>query len=172
MLMYILAQRQGALVHAAGICMQDRAYIFPGRSGAGKSTISRLLLGRDTAPILSDDRIVIRKRDEVFKAFGTPWPGDAGIAENKSSRLAGIFFIYHDRENRIRELTPGEALRSILPVTSIPWYDEKPMSDILSFCEELVYAVPAYDLHFRPDHTAADFLEEFLSSSFHSGDSC
>jgi hypothetical protein len=165
MLMYILSQEQGALLHAAGMRMQNRACIFPGRSGAGKSTFSRLLLGQDLAKMLSDDRIIVRKIDNVFRAFGTPWPGDAGIAENKSAQLEGIFFIYHGSENRIGELSPQEALRSLLPVVSIPWYDEKPLSDILALCEDLVNSVPAHALHFRPDRSAADFFEKFLAAS-------
>jgi hypothetical protein len=166
MLVYILSQEQGALFHAAGMRMQNRAFIFPGRSGAGKSTLSRLLLDRDRGELLSDDRVIVRKIDNAFTAFGTPWPGDAGIAENKNAQLAGIFFIYHAHENLIKDLTPQEAMRSLLPVASIPWYDEKPLSAILSLCEDLVYSVPAYALHFRPDRSAGDLLEEFLGASF------
>ena len=162
--MYLLSQKQGAIVHAAGMSMHGKGYIFPGRSGAGKSTVSRLLLSCETATMLSDDRIIIRKSDNAFRAFGTPWPGDAGIAENRSSELNGIFFIHHDSENSIKKLPPSEALRRLMPVTSIPWYDEKPMSDILQFCEDLVYAIPAYELFFRPDSSVADFMEKFLLS--------
>ncbi len=162
LLMYLLSQKQGAIVHAAGMSMHGKGYLFPGRSGAGKSTVSRLLLGGDTATMLSDDRIIIRKRDNAFRAFGTPWPGDACIAENRSSELGGIFFIHHDTENRIKAMPPAEALKKILPVTSIPWYDEKPMSDILQFCEDLVYAVPSYELFFRPDSSVSDFMEKFV----------
>jgi len=164
LLMYILSGRQGALLHAAGISVCGKGCIFPGRSGAGKSTISRLLLDREGVTMLSDDRIILRKFDSGFRAFGTPWPGDAGLAENISSRLGGIFFIHHDSENKIRELSPREALNLLMPVTSIPWYDEQPMSDILKTWEDLVYAVPAYELYFRPDSSAAVFLEEFLAS--------
>lgn len=162
LLMYLLAGKQGAIVHAAGMSMHGKGYIFPGRSGAGKSTVSRLLLGNDTATMLSDDRIIIRRRGNAFRAFGTPWPGDACIAVNRSSELGGIFFIHHASENSIKKMTPSEALKRILPVTSIPWYDEKPMSDILQFCEDLVYAVPAYELFFRPDDAVSDFMEKFL----------
>jgi serine kinase of HPr protein (carbohydrate metabolism regulator) len=162
--MYILSQEQGLLVHAAGISMHDKGYIFPGRSGAGKSTLARLLASRDTASTLSDDRIIIRKRDNAFKAYGTPWPGEAGIAENVSDQLHGIFFIHHAGENRIKEVSSREALNRLLPVASIPWYDEKPMSDILKTCEDLVCTIPAYELHFTPDSSVADFLEKFLAS--------
>ncbi|MBW1743970.1 MAG: hypothetical protein JRJ47_11195 [Deltaproteobacteria bacterium] len=87
LLMYYLAKRQGALFHAAGVDIKGRGYMFPGKSGAGKSTITRQLATRDHIGLLSDDRVVVRKIGEAFKAFGTPWPGEEGIAENTSVPL-------------------------------------------------------------------------------------
>lgn len=162
LLMYALSGRGGAIVHAAGMDVGGRCYVFPGRSGAGKSTLTRLFIGRDNIGMLSDDRIIVRKMNDAFHAFGTPWPGDAGIAENKSFPLAGIFFIQHASSNRITPIAPRQAVERLMPVTSIPWYDEEVMSDILSFCEDLVLNVPAYDLHFKPDTGVVKLLEEFL----------
>jgi hypothetical protein len=164
LLMHLLSQKQGAVVHAAGMTLHGSGYIFPGRSGAGKSTIARLLSGRHETGMLSDDRIIIRRHGDTFRAYGTPWPGDAGIAENVSAQLDGIIFIHHDSCNRMKELAPREAWKMLIPVTSIPWYDEKTLSDILRLCEDLVYNIPVYELYFRPDSTATDYLEEFLVS--------
>jgi hypothetical protein len=162
--MYILSQRQGCLVHAAGFGIHGRGCVFPGRSGAGKSTLSRQFFDVPGIVLLSDDRIIIRKIDKVFRAFGTPWPGDAGIAENSSLPLSGIFFICHGDKNLLKEVKPKEAVERLMPVTSIPWYDEKIMSDILSFCEDMVMNIPAYELCFRPDKEVVDFLEKFVSA--------
>jgi len=163
LVMYALAQREGALIHAAGLSMDNRGYIFPGRSGAGKSTLSRLFLGRDTAEMLSDDRIIIRKIDGKFKAFGTPWAGDAGIAENKSFPLYSIFFIHHAEKNMIREITPREAIEKLMPVTSIPWYDTEVMDKVLLFCEDLTSTIPAYNLYCKPGVEVVDAFEKFVS---------
>jgi len=162
-LMYVLANRRGALMHAAGADIQGRGCIFPGRSGAGKSTLSHQFRGRAGVQLLSDDRIVARRIADRYMVFGTPWPGDEGIAENKSAPVSGIFFLHQAGENRIKEVTSREALERLFPVTSIPWYDEEAMNGILSFCEELVSDVPAYELHFRPDHSAVEYLEGFIS---------
>jgi hypothetical protein len=163
LLMYYLAQRNGVLIHAAGLCFQDRGYIFPGKSGAGKSTISRQLAGLNGYRFLSDDRIIIRKSNETFKAFGTPWPGEAGIAANTSVPLSGIFFISQASYNKIEEIKPQEATERIFPVVSIPWYDKEVMVKILDFCEDLVSNVPVYELHFKPDIEVADVFKEFVS---------
>jgi hypothetical protein len=148
-LMYYLSRREGALFHAAGIGISNNGYIFAGRSGAGKTTISRQLIAENYYGLLSDDRVVVRKIDNNFSVFGTPWPGEGGIALNKNVPLSGIFFLSHDHSNRIEELSPMEAMERLLPVVSIPWYDAITMNRILSFCEDLISSIPAYTLNFH-----------------------
>jgi hypothetical protein len=164
LLIHILAQNQGALIHAAGIELYGKGYIFPGRSGAGKSTISLQFGKRKHFGLLSDDRIAVRKINNTLTAYGTPWAGEAGIADNSSSPLCGIFFIRQGAENIIKELQPKEALERLIPVTSIPWYDEEIMTKVLFFCEHMVSVVPAYDLFFKPDSEISDVLEKYLST--------
>jgi len=162
LLMYALAERKGALVHAAGLDYHGKGFLFAGRSGAGKSTLARNFASKGYE-MLSDDRIVTRRINGSFRMFGTPWPGEAGIALNKDLPLDGIFFIRHGTEHVIKELKPAEAVERLMPVTSIPWFDRKTMLSILSFCEDMTAHVPAYELSFRPDNGVVDALEEFLS---------
>ena len=159
LLMYFLAGKKGALIHAAAAKINGRGYAFLGRSGAGKSTLSRQFSDRKNVQFLSDDRIVIRKTDHAYKVFGTPWPGEADIAENKNSPLACLFFLSHGSENRLRGLSRKEAFERLLPVTSIPWYDRKIVDSLLIFCEDLISLVPAYELSFKPSAEVADFLD-------------
>jgi len=164
LLMYVLTQNQGAIFHAAGIDINNKGYIFAGRSGAGKSTLSRQFAAKKYPVLLSDDRVVIRKIDKAFMTFGTPWPGEEGIAINKSVPLSGIFFISHGSDNKIKEIDKKEALERLLPVTSIPWYDQEIMTKILNFCEDVISNIPAYKLHFKPDFEVVDVLEKFASA--------
>jgi hypothetical protein len=162
-LMYILSSMKGALVHAAGIALKGGGYLFPGRSGAGKSTLVRQFAAKQRGDLLSDDRIVVRKAGGTFRAYGTPWPGDASVAANESVPLSGIFFISHGGDNLLRDLSRKEALERLLPLTSIPWYDRGVMTEILDFCDDLCLHVPAYELCFRPDGEVVNTLEEFVS---------
>lgn len=163
LLMYILSIKGGAVLHAAGMGINNKGYIFPGRSGAGKSTLTRLFAGRVHVELLSDDRIVAVKDDGRFMSYGTPWPGEEGIAANKGAPLSGLFFISHGLQNCIEDIRPQKALERLLPVVSIPWYDRETMARILLFCEDLISNVPSYELHFKPGAGAADVLERFIS---------
>lgn len=162
LLMFMLIRRNGALIHAAGFSLMGNGFAFPGKSGAGKSTLSRLFLGSKGVAMLSDDRVVIRRIEDELKIYGTPWAGDAGIAENREFPLKGIFFICHGDKNSIKELNHKEALVRLMPVTSIPWYDDDAVSRMLFFCEDIAMNVPAYELYFKPDIEAVDFLKGFI----------
>lgn len=186
LLMYHLAGRGGIIVHAAGVVIEGQAVVLPGVSGAGKSTLSRLLL--DAGPgesLLSDDRVILRstpgspggKGPETFpaesaatpraaaaeplgafKAWGTPWPGDAQVARNASAPLAALLFLVKAAKTEAVPLAPGEAMRRLMPVVSCPWYDKERGSQVLETCGRVVETVPCYDLRFRPDHSVADLL--------------
>lgn len=162
LLMYILSRRQGALVHAAGAVVNGGGIVFAGRSGAGKSTIARQFRAAGTTPLLSDDRIVIRKIGDAYSAYGTPWAGDAQIALNRSAPLNAVLFLHHGQANRIEPVSPRDAFERLLPMVSIPWYDRVAIEQITSFCEALTRDVPAYDLHFVPTVEVAGFLEQAI----------
>jgi hypothetical protein len=164
LLMYILAHNEGILLHAAGADFGGKGLLFPGQSGAGKTTIARLLAASPMVEVLSDDRMVLRKADGNYRAFGTPWPGEAQIARNQSVPLAGVFFISHAPVDEIREMGAEEALGRLLPVASVPWYDRDVMPQVLDFCGDFLQHVPAYELLFQPTSQVADLLQRVASA--------
>ncbi len=159
-----LAQRRGALHHCAGAVYRGRMYLFPARSGTGKSTLSRLLAASGRFEIAGDDRIVTRRLGRELMAFGTPWFSTAGFSANLAAPLGGIFFLHQSPDNRIEDLSAQNALRRLLPVTDIPWYDEPFSAGILAHCEDLAASVPLRAFHFRPDATAGECLEKALEA--------
>ena len=160
LLMHHMAiHNKGLLVHCAGIDLDGKGYIFPGKSGAGKSTLTHQLAGQEHFELLSDDRMIVRKIEGTFRAFGTPWPGEAGVAVNKSVPLEALFFIHHSDENRVEALAPKIAVERLMPVSSIPWYDREAVINLLDFCDDLTASVPAYDLYFKPTTEIAIFLQ-------------
>jgi hypothetical protein len=161
LLMYYLAGRAGLLVHAAGLAADGRALIFPGVSGAGKSTLARQFLARGWPALLSDDRIIVREMDGCHVAFGTPWPGDAGVAVNAGAPLAAILFPARGDATRIRELSPQAALDRLLPATSILWFEQELVPDQLATCERLLLNVPAFELSWSPGTGVVDDVQEF-----------
>jgi hypothetical protein len=165
LMMYHLADRGGILIHAAGFLSPKGGLVFPGRSGAGKSTISRFLSRQEGWSGLSDDRMLLRQIDSEIFAYGTPWPGEEGMAENKAAKLSGLYFLCHALGNNVSSISASEAIQKLMPVVSIPWYDEEMLAKLLPLCADILSQVPAYELCFKPTQDIGPFLDEFLSSA-------
>src|SRR5262249_29799700 len=54
----LLAEIDGLLLHASSVLRRGRAFLFPGPSGAGKTTIARLAAG---GGVLSDEVSAVRR---------------------------------------------------------------------------------------------------------------
>jgi hypothetical protein len=162
-LMHYLARIGGMIIHSAGWRVNDSGWIFAGKSGAGKSTISNLIVEATGGTFLSDDRIIVRKIGNDFFMYGTPWPGDAGYAVNESVPLKGIFFLSKGEKNSIRKLSPAEAIPRLMPVVSVPWYDRKKVGLMMGFFEDLIAALPMYELTFIPDAAIVRQLQDFIN---------
>ena len=163
LMMHFLALNFGMLIHAAGWRINDSGWVFAGKSGAGKSTISNLIVEHTGTEFLSDDRIIVRKINNEFLMYGTPWPGDAGYAVNDSVPLKGIFFLSKGQENSIQKLNSSDAVSRLMPVASIPWYDREKVELLMDFCDTLIGAIPMYELTFVPGKSAVDMLSGFVN---------
>lgn len=163
LMMFILAKRQGLLLHSAGISSIDKGIVFPGSSGAGKSTLMKQFSRDSTLRILSDDRVLLRKIDNTQTVWGTPWPGEGGWAANIGVPLTAICFIKQGSENQITPLNSQAAAAALLPVASIPWYDKALMSDCLSICEALVKETACFILECTPDGDAVQTIDSLFS---------
>ncbi len=155
----------GLLLHTAAAIINERMYLFPGCSGAGKSTFSRLFLNQADASLVNDDRMIVTLDDcnnRNWTAWGTPWPGELEIALNHNAPLGGLMFLEKSEQNSIEQLSPKEALTRLFSVASIPWYDEELVPKALDLCGRLVDEVPAYTLHFRPDKSAVAAVMDLL----------
>ena len=163
--MGVLAHRAGFIVHSCGWACHGKSLLFPGVSGAGKTTLCRQLMAAERGEVLSDDRVILREGPEGFRACGTPWPGDAKQARNESAPLAALCFIEKSPAHGLTPIHPAEALRRLLEAASIPWFSPELRDLVLPLVERLVSSVPAYRLGFRPDPGVADLLLPLVKSA-------
>jgi hypothetical protein len=151
----LLAQGRGLMVHACGVDNGGRGYLFAGNSTHGKTTMARLW--KDRAIILNDDRIVLRRHEGRFWMYGTPWHGEYTGVSSRGVPLEKVFFLSHAETNYAVRKEDVDAASILLTRCFLPLWAEEGMRFTLDFCAQLVSEVPCYTLGFVPDEGVVDF---------------
>lgn len=151
-----LLRFEGMMLHASAVALDGWAYLFSGPCGRGKSTHTRQWQAAfgPRASVFNDDKPALRRLDGKWYAYGTPWCGKDGINKNEKWPLAGICFLEQAQENRIRRLSPAEAIPLVLEQT-LRRLQPKSMERLLTLLDQLLREVPVYLLENRPEPDAA-----------------
>ena len=147
----------GFYLHSSAIEVDGKVYLFSGHSGVGKSTHSGLwkqVYGEECR-VINDDKPALRCVDGQWTAYGTPWCGKDGINQNRKAPLAGICFLKQSDKNRIRRLSYVEATQRILPQTIYKFKNHEKLDLLLGYIDNLVRAIPIFELENRPEPEAA-----------------
>jgi hypothetical protein len=146
----VLAKQGGFLLHSASAIRKGKAFLFAGVSGAGKTTISRLAPA--DATLLTDEISYVRKRDEDYFAFGTPFTGElAKLGENTSAPLAGLYLLAQGPQNKIETVGAADAGRELLANMLFFAEDQEMVHWAFQAACDFVHRVPVYRLTFVPD---------------------
>jgi hypothetical protein len=157
LMIHRLGRGEGVEIHGCGvICGDGLGRLFIGHSGAGKSTASRLWLQQRGARVLSDDRMIVRIKDGTAWMHGTPWHGDAGLAEQACGRLHRIYLLQQAPQNEITPLTGIRASAEIFSRAFVPHYEQESVARILAFIERLTAMVPSAVLRCTADSRAVE----------------
>jgi hypothetical protein len=146
----VLARQGGFLLHSASAIRNGKAFLFAGVSGAGKTTISRLAPA--DATLLTDEISYVRKRNEDYFAFGTPFTGElAKLGENTSAPLAALYLLAQGPENKIEAVGAADAGRELLANMLFFAEDHEMVHWAFQAACDFVHRVPVYRLTFVPD---------------------
>lgn len=119
----LFVKNGGFVFHGSAVEYKKKAYVFLGRSGAGKSTIAKLLAKRYR--VIADDSIFIRKIGGKFFAFQTPLTekNDIGIKAGGQYEVGKFFFLKKSAFTKMYRLTNKHLLVDKV-VNQIFFYDQ------------------------------------------------
>lgn len=151
-------ESEGFVLHGAGIVLNERAYLFFGPSGAGKSTVASF---RSGAPLLSDDLVLLLKREGRFFAAATPFAGTLPQGEKHPGifPLGGLFRLWKAPKDRLEALPRSLAvarLAAACPFVTAPAERERRLLPLLV---DLTGQTPVFDLHFTKSAKFWSLLE-------------
>lgn len=159
-------------IHGSCIVYRNRAYLFLGESGTGKSTHTRLWRENiEGAVLLNDDSPVIRVEDGKVWAYGSPWNGKTPCYKNERYKLAGCVRLSQAPFNRMKKLAILHAYGAIHPSCPPEFAYDSTLYDMVSgFIGKLLSEVPIYHLACLPDADAAHLSCSTLLGTNHEKD--
>jgi hypothetical protein len=148
----LLGARDALELHACGVVTASGVgLVFAGQSGDGKTTTARLWEREAGATVLRDDRVVVRRGDlGDFWIYGTPWHGEAEIAESRRAPLAAVLVLARGERNTLERLGAAQGLSLLLARSFPPFHDAGRMAETLRLLEALVLSVPCRRFSFVP----------------------
>lgn len=146
------------IVHASCVKTPFGALLFAGASGVGKTTQAELWERYRGSKVLNGDRTILYQDNGVWYASGSPYAGSSKRYVNESAPVCGVVLLEQGRENRLCNLSPGQAFRSLYPHLTVndwnPWYVET----IVDQLEQLTRVRPTFHFSCTADETAVDVL--------------
>ena len=142
----------GIMIHSSAVEVDGKSYLFSAPCGTGKSTHTKQwqkYFGADQAIIINDDKPVLRRLEDGWYAYGTPFSGKTDENVNKKVKLQGICMLERG-ENRIRQIQPAEAIRP---------KNEKYLGKMMEIMDQLLREVPVYRMQ-------CDISEEAVKMSY------
>ena len=144
-------------IHSSCIVYKDKAVLFLGESGTGKSTHTRLWRENiDGAKLLNDDSPMIRVEDGKVWAYGSAWSGKTPCYKNERYELKACVRLSQAPYNKIQKLPVLHAYGAIHPSCPPEFaYDEKLYDEVSGIIGKILSKVPFYHLACLPNEEAA-----------------
>jgi hypothetical protein len=151
----LLASRGGFLLHAASGIRAGRAFVFTGQSGAGKTTIARL--APPDVTLLSDEISYVRKVEDSYVAFGTPFAGELGASgERAAAPVHAIYQLAWGERHRLERLDETDAVRTLMRNILFFADDADLAGQVFQTACHVAASLPVYRLTFAPDASVWD----------------
>jgi hypothetical protein len=156
-------ERDGFVIHSAGLVRDGRAHLFFGHSGAGKSTATALSVDSVGAVALSDDLVLLLKRLDGYVAVATPFWGSLPqqVKERGTYPLAGLYSLRQAPRVAMNPIAPGLATGMILSCCPFVSDAARRMERLLPLVEHLCRKVPVYELFFKKDASFWEVVTPF-----------
>lgn len=151
------ASSKMVLIHSSVIVHQNKAVLFLGESGTGKSTHTRLWLKHiPDSHLLNDDSPILAVEDGVPVIYGSPWSGKTHCYHQLRFPLAAAVRLSQAPYNKIHRQNVIESVSAIYP--SCPpalVQDGRYQGLIVDMLSVVLSAVPVFHLECLPDEDAA-----------------
>lgn len=157
----LLSNRNGVLVHGNSMVYNKQGVLFIGRSGVGKSTLSKMLKS-DGFDMIGDDRTIIKVVDRNYFLFGSWCHGSIPVVSNKKLPFDKIFILEQASENKIIPIISGrEKLGKFMQCIVKPFAMGEQWENILNLVDDIISDNDFYLLKFNLNGDISHLMKEY-----------
>lgn len=160
-----LLQKRALIFHSSYIAWNDKAILFAGSSGVGKSTQAKLWEKYEKAQIINGDRTLIRKKYNLWMAYGYPCCGSSSICRNQTLPISVIVILEQGIKNEVKVLENREKIRAILTGSEIYRWNMREIERVCDIAEELIKEIRIVKLICRKDEDAVLTLRRWMEEN-------
>jgi hypothetical protein len=154
----------GALMHGAGIVLDEQGLLMIAPSGGGKTTVAGLVASQ--ADILSDEIICVRpdaRLADRYAIYGSCfWSGPVYPSRAGGFPLRAICFLRKGPLG-VAPIARSHAILELLRELHLPIGPATAAADALAFAGQLLEAVPSYAFRFPLDADPVPELRKLLA---------
>lgn len=155
------------LIHSSVIVHQNKAVLFLGESGTGKSTHTRLWLNHiPDSHLLNDDSPILSIENGIPVVYGSPWSGKNHCYHPLHFPLAAAVRLSQAPYNKISRQSVLGAFVALQPSCPPSLAQDDYFSNyIISLLNDVINSVPVYRLECLPDAAAAHLSHDTIFDS-------
>lgn len=155
--------RQGAMIlHASFVNTEYGGILFTGPSGVGKSTQADLWVKYRDAELINGDRTILRNKDGLWKAYGSPYAGSSRCYVNKSCRIRAVVVLKQAENCHIQRMDPAPAFIRLYSEMVVNIWNPEYVDGITDMIRDFVTKIPVYLFAATPEKEAVGLLSNAL----------
>lgn len=162
--LYLAQKHRMVVLHSASVLYREKAWLFSGPSGTGKSTHTNLWHDLFQVPLLNGDLNVLALEDGQPVIHGLPWCGTSGICDPASYPLGGVILLRQAGEDRLEELSADRKRLLVLQRLISPTWTPEMFSANLDLVEELADKIYIARLHCTKNISAVEVMKEGIDA--------
>ena len=153
-------------LHSASILYRDKAWLFSGHSGMGKSTHTALWHELLQTPYLNGDLNLIGIKNGIPVIYGIPWCGTSEIFTTECHELGGIVLLGRDITDHVEELESDEKVLRVMQRMISPAWTGEMVEKNLGFSEKLVDLIQVWNLYCTKNPSAVYTIKEEIDKIY------
>lgn len=158
--LYLAQLHHMVALHSASILYKDRAWLFSGHSGMGKTTHTTLWAKQYHTPVINGDLNLLALEDNHPVVHGTPWCGTSGIYQTTTYPLGGIVLLQRSSTDYTEELTPDKRILLVNQRLTSPSWSEELFDINLDITKKIVPEILVCKLYCTKNPRAAEVMKE------------